>query len=166
MRVVAVLLIFLIITVSIATFPRNLAPPDLSVLRANLTDIYGQTFSITDYKGKVVLLDFMASWCPQCKAETPYLVKVYQHYGRTIVMISISQWYQETDQTLTSFKNSFQGANWTFARDTANIWTNLRLITLPTLIILDKQSNIKFQQGADVGPITDDRLASVISSLS
>lgn len=160
-RVVVILIILGII--SIRLLPN---PPNISVLAtAKLTDINGQSFSIADFRGKVVVLDFMASWCPHCKAETPYLVKVYQKYGSSIVIISISQWDQETDQTLAAFKNSFPGAGWIFARDTANLWTNLRLVDLPTAVVLDKQGGIKFQEGAAVGPITDDMLSSVISPL-
>ncbi len=160
-RVAAVLIILGIL--AIRSFPQS---PNLSVLAsAKLTDTNGQSISFANLRGKVVLLDFMASWCPNCKLETHYLINIFQQYGNNITMISISQWYQETDQTLAAFKNSFPGANWTFARDTANLWTNLRLIDLPTLIILDKQGNIKFEQGAAIGPITDTMLSTAISPL-
>ncbi len=160
-RVVAVLIILGILAVR--SFPQS---PNLSVLAtAKLTDINGQSISFANLRGKVVLLDFMASWCPSCKLETHYLINIYQQYGKNITMISISQWDLETDQTLAAFKNSLLGADWTFARDTANLWTNLRLIDLPTLIILDKQGNIKFEEGAAIGPITDVMLSTAISPL-
>lgn len=160
-RVVAVLIILGIL--AIRSFPQQ---PNLAVLAtAHLTDINGRSISFANLRGQVVLLDFMASWCPNCKLETHYLINIYQQYGSNITMISISQWNLETDQTLAAFKNSFSGTGWTFARDTANLWTNLRLIDLPTLIILDKQGNIKFEEGAAIGPITDSMLSAAISPL-
>ncbi len=160
-RVVAVLIILGIL--AIRSFPES---PNLTVLAtAKLTDINGQSISFANLRGKVVLLDFMASWCPACKLETHYLINIYQQYGNNITMISISQWELETDQTLAAFKNSFPGADWIFARDTARLWANLRLVDLPTLLVLDKQGSIKFEEGAAIGPITDVMLSTAISPL-
>lgn len=40
-----------------------------------------QTSQLADYKGKVVLLDFYATWCEPCRSETPHLVKLQDRYG-------------------------------------------------------------------------------------
>ncbi len=53
----------------------NLAP-DFSV-----TDIDGKKLSLSDYRGKVVLLDFWATWCTPCRAEVPAFVEMQQKYG-------------------------------------------------------------------------------------
>jgi thiol-disulfide isomerase/thioredoxin len=52
------------------------------------------TVSFKDFKGKVVLLDFWASWCGPCRKENPNVVKAYQEYkskGFTIVSISLDE---------------------------------------------------------------------------
>ena len=41
----------------------------------------GQRAKVSDYKGKVLLLDFYATWCDPCRAETPYLVQLHQRYA-------------------------------------------------------------------------------------
>jgi len=41
----------------------------------------GQRGRISDYKGKVLLLDFYATWCDPCRAETPHLVELHQRYA-------------------------------------------------------------------------------------
>ncbi len=41
----------------------------------------GQRGQISDYKGKVLLLDFYATWCDPCRAETPHLVELHQRYA-------------------------------------------------------------------------------------
>lgn len=45
-----------------------------------LKDIRGRQFSLSDYKGKVVLLNFWATWCPPCRTEIPDLIKMQAQY--------------------------------------------------------------------------------------
>ena len=67
----------------------NLKPaPDLK-----LTDINGNTFKFSDYRGKVIILNFWALWCPPCQIEIPHLVSLYDKYkdkGLVILGIAIS----------------------------------------------------------------------------
>ncbi len=56
-----------------------------------LKDMGGKAVKLSDYKGKVVLVNFWATWCPPCKAEMPDLVKVYELYKKKgFVVLGIS----------------------------------------------------------------------------
>jgi peroxiredoxin len=46
-----------------------------------LKDLRGRTLRLGDYRGKVVLLNFWATWCPPCRAEVPDLVRYQREYG-------------------------------------------------------------------------------------
>jgi thiol-disulfide isomerase/thioredoxin len=67
----------------------NLKPvPDLK-----LADINGNSFKLSDYRGKVVILNFWAVWCPPCQIEVPHLVSLndkYKNKGLVILGIAIA----------------------------------------------------------------------------
>lgn len=55
-----------------------------------LSTIDGQTYSLSDFQGKVVLLDFWATWCPPCRMAIPYLCDIYQEYkNKGLVILGI-----------------------------------------------------------------------------
>lgn len=59
-----------------------------------LTDLGGNELILSDYKGKVVFLNFWATWCPPCRAEIPGFVEAYAEYkdkGMEIIGISVDR---------------------------------------------------------------------------
>src|SRR6201984_3188689 len=63
--------------------------PDLT-----LKDLNGADVSLSDYKGKVVLLNFWATWCEPCRVEIPWLIDMQQKYsarGFTIIGVAMDE---------------------------------------------------------------------------
>ena len=60
--------------------------PDFTV-----TDLDGRTISSADLRGKVVLVNFWATWCPPCRAEIPDLIRLQDKYRDKLVVLGISE---------------------------------------------------------------------------
>jgi len=55
---------------------------ELAAIPFSLTDQYGKKHTLDDYKGKIVFLNFWATWCPPCQAEMPDIQKLYERSSR------------------------------------------------------------------------------------
>lgn len=76
------------------------APADAALEAANdrpmapdfeLTNMQGEIITLSQYRGKVVLLNFWASWCPPCRAEMPAMEELYQTMkGSDFVMLAVN----------------------------------------------------------------------------
>ena len=101
--------------------------------------------SLSSLKGKVVLLDFWASWCRPCRMENPHVVKLYEKYKRkgfTVYSVSL-------DQRKTSWMNAIEadGLKWENHVSDLKGWRNAAAVEyevrgIPSTFLLDKKGRI------------------------
>ncbi|NOT18161.1 MAG: TlpA family protein disulfide reductase [Sulfuriferula sp.] len=67
----------------------------------SFTDTKGQTQSLDAYKGKWVLINFWATWCPPCLEEIPDLISLHDKYSKTkLVVIGVAMDYRDPKQVI------------------------------------------------------------------
>ena len=107
---------------------------------------------LSDYLGKVVFLDLMATWCTACRQSMPDLQRIYDAYaGKPFVLLSVTTYYlspYENDNVslMKAFKEEFS-ANWTFAvpYDAPSVARNYGVDAYPTYAILDREGQIVYR---------------------
>ena len=118
-------------------------PPSAEGGRApgfTLEDIHGRAVSLSDFKGKVVVLDFWATWCPPCKREIPDFIELQSRYGaRGLRVVGIG--LDEPDK-LKAFAEG-NGMNYTVLMGTDDIAMKYGGISgIPTTFIIDRNGSI------------------------
>ena len=108
-----------------------------------LKDIHGRTFSLSSYRGKVVLLNFWATWCTPCRAEIPDLIKLQRQYrGQGLRIIGIT-YPPETIPDVTHFIRKL-GMNYRVAMGTkASKALFASSETLPMTVVIDRDGSVR-----------------------
>lgn len=102
----------------------------------------GTTYTLSDFKGKVVLLDFFATWCPPCRKELPILQKLNDSYtGKDFMFIAVNS--MEERQPVKDFIDQ-QKFLFPVALDSdGSAGTKFGVTAYPTLVLIDKNGVVR-----------------------
>lgn len=107
-----------------------------------LQDLDGQNVSLSGLKGKVVVLDFWATWCPPCRASLPGVEKLHQTYaGRGLVILGIALDSGDWD-SVKDFRTEY-GITYPVLKGTDDVAQQYLVRTIPTFVIVDREGNIR-----------------------
>ncbi|KYK26907.1 MAG: hypothetical protein AYK23_00510 [Candidatus Proteinoplasmatales archaeon SG8-5] len=128
-----------------------------------LPQVGGGNVMLADYSGKVLVLDFMATWCGPCVTEIGHLKEIDQKYGSDVAIVSIDVDRDEDDAILQPFIAQ-HGITWPVLRDTGGVSaaSGYSASSIPTLVIVNQDGYIKDRF---VGVTSASTLESVIDSI-
>lgn len=127
----------------------------------NLLSPTGESITLSDYEGQVVLVNMWATWCPPCKAELPDINAFYEaHKDEGFVVLAVNS--QEDAATVDAFIQA-KSFHFPVALDSRGEVMNLyQAPGLPTTYIIDRNGAIRYIQ---TGTITKQQLETIIEPL-
>ena len=109
-----------------------------------LNDIEGNEVSLKALRGKVVMLEFWATWCPPCRMSVPELKQLHENMkGEDFTILAIA-----VEDTLSKVKRFVEEREieYTVLMDNKGIDKLYRVSSIPTTIVLDKEGNVVHNQ--------------------
>ncbi len=141
-RISYIFLIFTLFIVSAYAQSVNSKAPDFSA-----KDLQGNPVKLSDLKGKVVLIDFWASWCVPCKKSMPHIIELYNGYkdnSFTVIAVNIDTELKK----LKEFENDLNAEfpfTVIFDKD-SEIPPLYEVEGMPTTVVIDKDGKIKYKE--------------------
>lgn len=142
---VVIILVIMYAFYSSGIFGTTSKAPDFTV-----EDTDGNIVKLSDYKGRVILLDIMSSVCSGCEDAMKTLLEIYPKYKDNTVFMSVSVDPQTDSRDVLKRYKEQTGAEWIFTRDyKGEVLTRYGVSVIPIIIIIDASGNIIYKH---VGP--------------
>jgi len=125
-----------------------------------LKDLNGQTVRLSDFRGKPVLLNFWAAWCPPCRKEMPDLQNFYERYGEKIVLLGVN--WGEDAKTVKEFLDRYGVKYLNLLDERGTAFVLYKLTGIPTSFFIDREGYIR---GVWLGPLKVEEIAGIFERL-
>jgi len=114
--------------------------PDFTLVDAN-----GRSYHLADLRGKVVVIDFWASWCPPCRASMPYLQQISQQYAdRGAIVLGLDG--GEDTQTVAGFAKTNSYTFPLLVGGEPGVTSEYYVDAYPTTLVIDRAGKIVFRE--------------------
>jgi thiol-disulfide isomerase/thioredoxin len=126
----------------------------------------GSSSYLSDYRGKVVVLDLFATWCPPCKEALPYLREIYtENSNNDVQIISIDIDNTESQSVVSQFRED-ENMDWLVSLDSdGSINSVYGTATIPTFYIIDQEGKIQWSDSGFSADTTWPEMESKIKNL-
>ena len=125
---------------------------------------FGLEGTLPDLKGKVVLVDFFASWCGPCKESFPAMQELHKKFGgQDFIILAIN--LDKKKEAMADFLKSHP-ADFAIVRDAANkLVAEVKIPTMPTSFLLDREGKVHSVHGGFKGDETRKKYTEEIAAL-
>jgi peroxiredoxin len=131
-----------------------------------MTNLNGEEVKLSDFRGKKVILNFWATWCPPCKAEMPHMQNYYDENNKkqNVEIIGFNMTFsgdsiEKVEQFVSSYKLTFP----IYTTFDKKVIEQYQVMVMPTTYFIDEEGRI--QHKVD-GPVDEDSLAFYIEKMS
>lgn len=136
------LLGIILATTVIAFSPASVLGQKDKVPQLELKDINGRLVRLSDYRGKVVLINFWATWCPPCRAEMPDLVRYQREYRKKGLQIIGITYPPERKDRVRRFARKLK-VNYPIILGTVQIKAQFGPdVALPVTVVIDRDGKV------------------------
>lgn len=132
----------------------------------NLTDQYGNTHTLSQYKGKTIFLNFWGTWCPPCRAEMTDIQKLYEEFDQegedALVILGVAAPNLGKEKSEDGIKTFLEENGYTYPvlMDTeAGLFQTYGITSFPTTIMIDRDGNLF---GYATGQLNEETMRSII----
>jgi len=153
-----VYLLILLLVIILMIYITSLSTTPKPYLYIKLVNTSNQTYTLDNFKGHPIFMEYFATWCPHCKNMLPIMRELYNEYGSSIVFISISQ---EDIPILEQYVKD-NNITWLVLHDNGTLANSLNINGVPTFIFIDKNGNIVKKI---IGETSIDELRNALNSL-
>lgn len=141
-KIITVIVLLFSAFFSTAQEVANISDPRLQI---KLPDVKGDSITLASLKGKVLLLDFWASWCMPCRAANKKLVKLYDKYqakGFEIFSVSLDEDKSDWKKAIAKDKISWVQVNDPRGSWNAKTAADWNISVLPTTFLINKKGDV------------------------
>ncbi len=135
-------MIQILLVVMIAFSPASVSGQDVKAPQFELRDVHGRIVRLSDYKGKVVLINFWATWCPPCRAEMPDLIRLQREHAKQGLQIIGITYPPQTKARVRRFARSLK-VNYPIILGTRQIKARFSSDeTLPLTVVINRDGTV------------------------
>jgi thiol-disulfide isomerase/thioredoxin len=114
----------------------------------SLKNLDGRDIGLNDYRGKIVFLNFWATWCPPCRAEMPSMERLHRKFkDRDLIILAID--VMEREKKVRAFKEEFELSFLILLDSDAKVGLSYAVRSIPTTYLVDRNG---FLIGGALGP--------------
>jgi len=125
-----------------------------------LTNLANESIKLSELRGKIVVINFWATWCEPCKVEMPFFEELFRNSQSTVEILAVN--FDESPQQVEQFVNEYKLSFPVLLDPGGTVQNSYRVRGYPTTFVVDEAGLIQFHH---IGLITESQLEQYLTQL-